>query len=437
MSFIGRLFSRAPERTKASGLPAGGFLPLLGSVASASGQSVNQATAISVSTVYASVTQRAKDVTRCTPRLVMTDLEGGPRKVITDHPVARLFRRPNWIQTWFEFCVQMHVAFLLRGNAYAVIIRNANAVPVALIPVNPDAVTILEASDGSLFYQVNRVGLFQMAALSDFGVAIPAEDVIHLRALTFNMLIGPSTLSVARESVGVAMGLQQQQSRFMGQGARPSGVLQTAKKLTEDAAKRLRQQWEDLRSGIQNAGRTAILEEGLEWKPMQLTSVDLQFVEQMKLSVEDVARYFGMPLYKLGGEIPRGLRIDELDQSYVNSTIMPDLEMWEQKIEQAFDLDKEGISADFNERNLLRAEEATRVNNGRLAVMSGLITINEWRAEEGLAPHEGADELLRPVNLAAIGSDLSGTAPDGAGRPAEGTPPDPGAPNAKPQGGNE
>jgi len=421
---------------KSSGVPASGFLPTLGSTPSATGLSISQGTAVSVSTVYACVTIRSRDIARCPPRLLRT---GGSRTQdpVKDHPVAKLFAHPNWVQTWFEFATQMHAALLLRGNAYAVILRDNKGRPSALIPVNPDAVMVLEASDGSIFYNINRVGLFQMAALRGLPISVPEEDVLHLRGLTFNMLVGISTIGIARDTIGVAMGLEQQAARFMANGARPAGVLQTAKKLTDDTAKRLRDQWESLRSGLQNTGRTAILEEGLTWTPMQLNSVDLEFMAQRKFSIEDVSRFFGMPLYKLGGELPRGMRIDQMDQAYVNTTIMPDLDMWEQKITKHFALDDEDLMADFDERRLLRAEEATRINNQRLKVMSGLATQNECRAEEGMPPMEGGDVLLRPVNLAASGSDMSGTAPDGAGRPEDGNLPDPGAANATPKGTDE
>lgn len=412
-----------------AGIPSPGFLPSLGGVASAAGLTISQGTAIGISTVYACTTIRAKDVARCRPRLMRANTARS-EKPVTDHPVAKLFLRPNRVQTWTEFARQMHVAYLLRGNAYAVILRNGAGEPVALIPINPDGVTVLEAVDGSLFYQVTRLGLFQMAILRGLPMAIPEEDVFHLRGLTFNMLVGLSLVSIARDSFGVAMGLEQQSARFMANGARPSGVLQTDKKLSDEAAKRLRDQWEALRAGIQNAGKTAILEEGLKWNAMQLSSVDLEFMAQRDFSISDIARWFDMPLYKLGvkGEMGR-LKPDDVDQQYVNSTIMPDLDAWEEKFAQKFDLDDEGLVADFDERRLLRAAEATRINNQRLKIMSGISTQNECRAENGDPALPGGDVLLTPVNLASSGSDMSGTAPDGAGRPSGGTLPDPGAPN--------
>ena len=405
------------------------YLPLLGSVSSATGLRLSQATAMSVSTVFACVTIRAKDVSRCTPRL-MAENSARSEKPNTTHPVAKLFVRPNRIQTWSEFSRQMHAAYLLRGNAYAIILRDIRGNPAALIPINPDAVTLFEAPDGSIFYSVARYGFFQLAMLSGLPLMVPEEDVLHLRGLSFNMLLGVSLISLARDSIGVAMGLEAQAARFMANGARPSGVLQSDKQLSLDAAERLRTQWANLRSGIANAGRTAILEDGVKWTPMQLSSVDLEFMSQREFAISDVARWFDMPLYKLGvkGEIAR-IKFGEADQAYVNSAIMPDLDVWEQKFVQRFELDHDGLTADFDERRLLRADEATRINNQRLKIMSGISTQNECRAENGDPAMPGGDVLLTPVNLAAAGSDMTGTAPDGAGRPNEGQLPDPGAAN--------
>lgn len=418
--------------TKASaGVPAQGFLPTLGSTPSSTGVSISQATAVSVSSVYACVTIRAADVARCEPRLIK---RGGRRTdVVTNHPVAKLLVEPNWMQTWFEFAEQMEMARLLRGNAYAAVIRK-NGVPKALIPINPDAVMVLEAADGSIFYNVNRIGLFQIAALREFNVAIPAEDVFHLRGPTFNMLVGASTISLARDAIGVAMGLEQQAARWMSNGARPSGVLKSTKTLSDVAAKRLRDQWEAFSAGLMNTGRTAILEEGMEWQSLQLSAEDLAFVEQRNHQIAEVARFYRMPLHKLNVPAQGGKEdIQKAEQNYVNGPIMESLERWEKKLAMFFDLYEEELGVDFDERKLLRADEATRINNHRLAVMSGLKTQNECRAEEGDPAMEGGDVLLTPVNLAASGSDMTGTAPDGAGRPAAGKLPDPGAPNKTPE----
>ena len=93
------------------------------------------------------------------------------------------------------------------------------------------------------------------------------------------------------------------------------------------------------------------------------------------------------------------------------------LEMIEQKFGQFFDLDDENLELDLNEDALLRADPLTRYNLGRIGKLSGLVSTNEWRRAERMPPVDGGDEVMQPVNMAALGSNASGTAADGAGRP--------------------
>lgn len=432
MGLISRLFKTGSASvTKSSaGVPAQSYMPTLGSISSAAGVSISQATAMTESSVYACVSNRSEDVARCRPALWRPNPDGS-RTQITDHPVARIFQRPNRIQTWFEFVEQMHAALLLRGNAYAVIIRDARGVVKELIPVNPDAVMVLEASDGSIFYNVNRVGLFQISVLRDFPSAIPAESIFHLRGLAFNVTVGVSRIGLARDVIGIALGLAQQAARWIKNGAFMSVLLKTAKTLSVTAAERLKTAWKDLFSGIDNVGATAVLEDGLDAVPLKLTSVDLQFIEQRKWQVAEVGRFYRMPGHKIGlTDGASKLNLPQADQDYVNNTIMPDLERWEQKFTHTFDLDAEGLEADFDESALLRADILTRINVGRLGTLSGLTAANEWRKSEKLPPVPGGNEVRAPLNTAALGSDVTGTAPDNAGRPNAGEEPADSAPQA-------
>jgi HK97 family phage portal protein len=423
--FFGGLLQR---QSSGAGVPTSGMIPPLGSVQSASGILISQATAMTVSAVYAAVNGIACDMATCGAKLVEPQPDGS-HKTITDHPIAALLLRPNRIQTWYEFCRDMFVAFLLRGNAYAVILRNSRGVPTELIQVNPDAVMMLEASDGSIFYNMNRIGLFQIAMLRDFPTAIPAEDVFHLRGITFNMLIAVSTIGLHRDTIGLAQAQSQQQSRWMANGARPSVVLMTPRTLTEEAAKRLKASWNDFASGLQNVGKTAVLEDGVEAKPLMLSAVDLQFINQIGLTIQDVGRIFNYPIRKLQQpDTSRGSTIIQEDQSYVNSNLLPKIVMLQQKFAFTFDLEKDGVALKLDPEELLRADPLTRYNLGRIGVLSGLLATNEWRRSENLPPVPGGDEVRAPVNLAALGSDMTGTAPDGAGRPAGQNPPAPGVP---------
>lgn len=418
----------APMERASAGTPSYGMIPPLGSLASASGAQISQATAMTVSTVYACVDRLSTDGARCTPA-IKTKLPNGS-KVVVDHPLNAILKRPNRQQTWFEFKRQMDTALALRGNAYAAIKRDWRGDVLELIPINPDAVMVLEAADGQIFYNVNRIGLWQIAMLRDFPTAIAEEDMLHIRGLSFNSLVGVSTIGLARDAIGLSMALEQQANRWIANGARPSTWLKTAKQLTEQAGKRLKSQFDDLFSGYQNTGKTVLLEDGIEPVPLQLTSVDLQFIEQRKMQPEEVCRFFGVPPHKVFVTTDSRGQAQNLaaqDQDYVNSAITQRVENFEQRFAMTFGLDQEDLFLELDINKLLRADVMTRANVSRINILSGKKTQNEERLDDGLAPLPGGDRLMMPTNMAAEGSAVSGDAPDGAGRPKAGTVGDGGA----------
>jgi hypothetical protein len=156
------------------------MIPPLGSVASASGAQISQATAMTVSTVYACVDRLSTDLARCTPFLYWLDKEETRHKVVSTlcsacspGPIAS--RPGSSLRASFGFPSPSRQWLCCHPP-------RCPWEPIELIPINPDAVMVLEAGDGSIFYNVNRIGLWQIAMLRDFPVAIPADDMFHLRA---------------------------------------------------------------------------------------------------------------------------------------------------------------------------------------------------------------------------------------------------------------
>jgi hypothetical protein len=79
----------------------------------------------------------------------------------------------------------------------------------------------------------------------------------------------------------------------------------------------------------------------------------------------------------------------------------------------------------FDEGQLLRADVMTRFQALRIGVLTGILTPNEGRESEGLQALPGGDALLVPANTAALGSDMTGSGADEAGRPEGGNAPPP------------
>jgi len=109
-------------------------------------------------------------------------------------------------------------------------------------------------------------------------------------------------------------------------------------------------------------------------------------------------------------------------QEYINYTLTGYTNRWRAKLSSTFGLRKQGVTVEFDYSDLTTADMTARINNWRVAIMSMMATPNEARLDLGWQPatDPGADELHFPANMAAVGSQSSGSAPDNAGRP-EGT----------------
>jgi hypothetical protein len=77
-------------------------------------------------------------------------------------------------------------------------------------------------------------------------------------------------------------------------------------------AERLKTEWNQNFSR-HNLGKLAVLGDGLKYEPMTIPAQDAQLIEQLKWTVEDVARAFSMPLYKIGaGAMPTNNNVQSL-----------------------------------------------------------------------------------------------------------------------------
>ncbi len=406
----------------------------LWSVPSVTGIAINQQTALNAAAVMACVTMIAEDVAKLPVALFRRIDEDGGRVRLKkkDHWLAPMLRKPNPWQNGMEFREMLMCGLIMRGNGYAVMPRNNRGIPIMFIPINPDRVALWEAQDGGLFYRVTPFGLHEMAMLQGMPFLIPYDDMLHIRGFSVNGLMGASRIALAREAIGLTLGQERQAAQWLGFGARPSGVLTTEQKLTDQTIARAKQNWKDLHAGLQNGGKTAILEAGLKWTPLTLTSTDMEFIASRQFQLQEIARAFRVPPHKIG-ELSRATNnnITQQSQEYVNDTISGYTSRWKYKFDERFDLDDDDLFLDFDFSAILEGDIVARYNAHRVGIMSGFLAPNEARHKEGLNPktgHEkGPDALQQPANMSAMGSQSSGTgADDGGGsgtggRPEDGT----------------
>lgn len=228
-------------------------------------------------------------------------MDSRTKEHLSGHYLGRvLWERPNEAMTPTVYKKLMECNRLLRGNGYAWVYRSPrDARPQELIPLPPECVTPFVDERGHLWY------MFAHPRTGEVRKLWP-EDVLHYKAYSEDGITGISVLERAREAIETARSAQKFERRVYEFGGQPSGVLQTGSDLTSKTGKdgrspkdELRAEWERIHAGADNAFRVAVLDLGLEYKPIGMSMTDAQFVEGKGVSVEDISRFFGVPLYKL------------------------------------------------------------------------------------------------------------------------------------------
>jgi len=399
--------------------PSETFTALMGGVRTGAGAAVSDASAMRVSAVYSCVRVISEDGAKLQPQ-VWLEAEDGTRAPAKSHALYSILRRPNRHMSTVSFMLAMFSAWGFRGNAIAVILRDGRGRPTGLWPVHPGSATIYEAMDGTLFYSISRRTTLENAILRNMPVMVPDYDILHVRGMTFDGIVGLSPLAQLREAIGIAIAGEGMSGGLLANGAQPGGVLTHPKKIDQPVADRLRASWNQRYAGSGNAGNTVILEDGMGWTPLGMTSVDAQFLEQRKLTIEEIARGFRVPLHMIGMlDRMTNNNVEALTRAYYDQTLMPMLEAFESEFARAFNL-PENIYVEFDVRRLLRADFKTRQEGNRTMFQSGALTPNEWRYDEGYDPTPAGNVFARPLNTAYVDPDgnVIAIAPAGGDDPA-------------------
>lgn len=354
-----------------------------------SGVAVTPDAAMRCAAVFACVQVVAEDVAKLPLVLFRRAGDGGKGRA-TDHPLYRLLHdRPNGWQTSFRFRELMQGHVELRGNAYAYISR-VRGVVRELIPIHPDRVQVSQDAGLNLWYKVQGVE-----------EPYPAEQILHLRGLSADGITGLSRIGLAREAIGLALAAERHGGKLFGNGARPGGILSHPGVLKGDAAKRIKESW-DATVGGENVYRTALLEEGMTWTQLAMTSEDAQFLETRKYQRSEIASLFRVPPHKIG-DLERATfsNIEHQSLEYVIDALQGRVTRWEQDLNESLlsPREREEYFFSFLLQGLLRGDTQTRYNAYGRAILDGWMNRNEVRVLEDLNPADGLDEFLQPLNM--------------------------------------
>lgn len=385
--------------------PDNWLMETLGGGTSTVGININRVSAMTYDAVWRCVNMISRDVAKL-PLILYEDKgdKGGGRHRADAHPAYGLVkRRPNERTGPFYFWQTLMGHVLLRGNGYALIRRLGSGAPSELLVLDPDSTfPVLETITDKLFY---------ITTIADREHKFEAANILHLRGLGWDGLVGYSVVEFAANSFGLGLGAQMYASKFFKNNARPNIVLEYPHALQAKVVKQTLKDWENLYGGLDKAHRTALLQRGVTAKAFGANAKESQLLELRGHERISVANWFGVPPHKVGDPSRTSYNsLEEEERSYLDQA----LEGWFIMIEQECEAklltksqrDRGSHFFEYKREALLRADTKTVSENLVLQLNNGVITQDEARAILNLqkAPKDG-EKFRIPANIGFIGEE--------------------------------
>ena len=368
-----------------------------GGGASSAGVAVSEYTALNVPAVYACVNRISNPIAGF-PLTVFRPAGDGIEEAL-DHPIsARLKLRPNDLMSSRTLRKTISAHALLWGNGYCEIERNGAGQAVGLWPLLPwDTRPVYQ--DGALLYRSTIAGV---------STDIDHNDVVHIMDQSQDGYIGQSPIRRAANAIGLAVATEQFGSKFFANDAKSGGFLMHPAKLGPNAQTNLEESMK-AKSGLENAHRVRILEEGMKWIQTTIPPEDAQFLGTRIMQIAEIARIYDVPLILLQSHdgVPSwGAGIEQLMIGFVRQTIAPWVHAWEQELNWKLFTEQErgeGYYVKFNMTALLRGDSAARAAFYRELFGVGGLSPNQILGLEemdGIGPD--GDHHFVPANFQTI-----------------------------------
>lgn len=361
---------------------------------SSSGIFVSPETALRFTTVMICVRVLSESVASL-PCILYKKRKDGGKDIADGEPLYNvLMSKSNGWNTAFEYFEGSMTNLALRGNAYSYVDRNRLGQVQGLVPLNPDGVVITQAKDWTPLYNA----LMPDNVRAD----LSALEMFHVRGPLPLGYVGRSMIALARDAVGLGLATEKFGSSLFENGARPSGVLETPKSLLTPAQERLKAQFAQRYSGLENANKPLLLEEGMKWVALSINPDDAQFLETRKFQRSEIAGIFRVPAHYVNDlENATFSNIEHQSLDFVMHSLRPWLVRWEQTIGR--DLiapqDKEKFCVEFDVDEILRGDFLSRMNGFALQIQNRIATPNEVRIKNNMNPIKGGNDLVTTNNI--------------------------------------
>lgn len=370
------------RQTRDLGDPGQPLIPLRtsgGLGRSTAGQSVNFDLALTLSAVWAAVRLRA-DVVSMLPLRAYRAKPDGSRDPMSQ---PSLLQSPvGSTMTLREWLFASQVSLDLRGNCFGqVLAMDGYGFPTQVELLDPEAVRVQVDRYGKVTYLLH-------GADRKPHTRWPLGDIWHERQfVTAGAHVGLSMISYAAAGLGTAIAAEQFGAQWFSDGAHPTSVWRN--KSAEEVPQPVARAFKDRLMALTRGNREPVVV-GSGWEQIQLQvgAAESQFLEEQRWSVEQVARWTGVPVELIGGSVSGSALTyanrEQRNQDFVGPfSIGPTLSRREESLSMLL---PNRQTLRFDADDMLRADYLTRWQGYNIAIRDKVLSQDEVRAKEFMPP---------------------------------------------------
>jgi HK97 family phage portal protein len=349
---------------------------------SSAGVPVTMQAALGLPTVGAAIRLISETVASL-PLCVYQGEDADKRKARESDQWHLLQEEPNPDQSAFDLISDIASSVESWGNAYVRKLKVRRKI-VALY--------VLPASNVRVFRDEGNRKVFEVFDNRGVMDRLTEIDILHVRGFTNGGGdVGLSPIQAHREFLGTALAQQRFSGRFYANDASPAGLLSVPGEVTEEVAQRTKDRWMANNGGLENSGSIAVLGNGATFQTLTIPLKDAQFIEGQEQAASVAARIFLGPAASLLGA-DHNLKTEEESLRFLNFCLLPRL----RRIERAFYADSDlfpempvgepDLYPEFHTQEFLRADAGTAAEVQHKQIQSGVLLVDEARAEMGMGP---------------------------------------------------
>lgn len=343
------------------------------------------------STVWACQTLIASDIGKLGVGVIEKQADGIWESA-ENSAYSPVLRKPNHYQNRIKFFEQWMLSKLgPAGNTYILKERDGSRKVRKLYLLDPTKVHVLVAVDGSVYYELTTDHL---SGIMEATTRVPASEIIHdVGIALYHPLCGLSPIVACGLAATQSLKIQEQSAKFFENNSKPGGVLTAPATISNETAARIQKHWDANFAGEENAGRVAVLGDGLKYEAMAVKAVDAQLVEQLKLTDEQICAVHHVPGFMVGvGQMPANNIVEHLYQQYYSQCLQSHIESIELCLDEGLEMPSD-VGVEFDIDALIRMDSATRMKNAESAMKSGMKVDEVRRRYHGLGKVEGGDAV--------------------------------------------